>query len=431
MEKDLDVIYRLSTEGYVDYINRLCNLKRRGELQVYTWSELATLINEELGLSYSESTYRKNEFFPEDEETLRKRSHNVVDTPLLQYDPDDVAFHGYNPGNTIDEEVDDTLTKMEKLKMKISDERIQARADLRRISREETIKEIAKDYAEQMAASAPLVDFYDPMFAWEVDEESEKEAILGISDWHYGIEIDNYWNVYNREIALERIGTLYNKVCYKLYKERIKKLHIVNLGDLICGRIHLTLRLQSRIDVVTQIMDVSEILAKFIHDIVQNCGCKVEYYDCLDNHSRIEPKKTDSLELESLSRIIPWYLKDRLKNMIDCDLVNINSNTYGEEIVTFNSMGHNVACVHGHNDSPGKIVDSLAMMVKDRPDLILAAHYHHFSGDEKNEIVVVGSGSLMGTDTYAKNLRLTSKPSQNLIIVSKDNPIDAVHRILV
>ena len=35
----------------------------------------------------------------------------------------------------------------------------------------------------------------------------------------------------------------------------------------------------------------------------------------------------------------------------------------------------------------------------------------------------------MGTDDYAQQLRLSSKPSQNLIIVSKENPVECVYKI--
>ena len=44
-------------------------------------------------------------------------------------------------------------------------------------------------------------------------------------------------------------------------------------------------------------------------------------------------------------------------------------------------------------------------------ELILTSHLHHFSCDEKNEVLVVSNSSLMGTDDYAAKLRLSAKPS--------------------
>ena len=62
-------------------------------------------------------------------------------------------------------------------------------------------------------------------------------------------------------------------------------------------------------------------------------------------------------------------------------------------------------------------------------DLILSAHLHHFSADEKNETILISNASLMGTDDYAQSLRLNSKPSQNLIILGEDNPLECIYNI--
>ena len=70
-------------------------------------------------------------------------------------------------------------------------------------------------------------------------------------------------------------------------------------------------------------------------------------------------------------------------------------------------------------------------MTHEHYDLVLTAHLHHFSADEQNETLVVSNGSLMGTDTYAANLRLSSKASQNLIIVTDDSVAEAIYRIVL
>ena len=231
--------------------------------------------------------------------------------------------------------------------------------------------------------------------------------------------------MYNPSIARSRIQQLQEKVEAYCMREKIKRLHIVNLGDLISGRIHLALRLQSRIDVVTQTMDVCEILSQFITNLSEMWD--VEYYDALDNHSRIEPNKGDSLHLESMVRIITWYLKERLR---DNKRVVINdANHFGRDIVAFNVLGHNVIGVHGDKEKPQHLVEALSLLTKGHYDLVLTAHMHHFSADEKNETLVIANASLMGTDEYAKDLRLNSKPSQNLIIVSDNNVMETLYRI--
>ena len=93
-------------------------------------------------------------------------------------------------------------------------------------------------------------------------------------------------------------------------------------------------------------------------------------------------------------------------------------------------MNYNIAAIHGDKDKNTiATIDSISRMTEDHYDLILTAHLHHFSAEEKNRTVILANGCIMGTDSYAKNLRLSSFPSQNLIIVSEKSPCEAIYRI--
>lgn len=309
----------------------------------------------------------------------------------------------------------------QKEKYKKSDERIQVNALVRRMSREETIKEIAHEVAEKFEEKYPFVI---DLSNHSNKKNEEKEAILQISDWHYGIVIDSPYNKYNPEICKERVTRLAKEVAEKCAKNDINRLHVVNLGDMIAGRIHLTIRLNSRIDVVTQTIEVAELIANFLYSL--STFLDIEYYDTLDNHSRLEPTLCDSLDLESLVRIITWFLKERLKNV---PTIHFNDNTLGDDIASFSCLGHKIIAVHGDKDKPETVVQNLSLMSKSYYDLALMAHRHHFFCDEKNRTVLVSNSSLMGTDELAQNLRLSAAASQNLIIVTKKNVVDTICRI--
>jgi hypothetical protein len=90
-----------------------------------------------------------------------------------------------------------------------------------------------------------------------------------------------------------------------------------------------------------------------------------------------------------------------------------------------------IAGVHGDNDSINNVVERLSLMTGNNYNLILTAHNHHFAATEDTNCIVLQNGSLMGTDYYATKLRKKSMPSQNLVIVSDDNVIDSVHRIVL
>lgn len=408
-----DVFLKLNSETVQEYIDRVCAEKANFKM---TWDEIARVINHQCDLNYSESYYRKHYMNKLREALLVEELLDVNAVSSVVADTDDVVHT--NKAN----ELKELLFKIQKEKVKLSDERVQRNADVRTLSREDTIKEIAHDFASQMNEKKFLEINTD---RYEIPFSKTNDAILELSDWHYGIEVDNYWNKYNPDIARNRVSKLLAKVLEKCKCNSVETIHVVNLSDLICGWIHLPLRLQSRIDVLTQIMEVSEILAEFLIALY-NAGLAVHYYDCLDNHSRLEPNKKNSIDLESLTRITTWYLKERVNHCI-----KIHDNIYGEDIITFNVKNFRIAGVHGDKDRPQQVVDNLSLMTHEKFDLILTAHMHHFSGDEKNEIAVVSNGSLMGTDEYAKGLRLSSTPSQNLIIVSDDNVIDDICRIIV
>ena len=115
--------------------------------------------------------------------------------------------------------------------------------------------------------------------------------------------------------------------------------------------------------------------------------------------------------------------------MKDNKNIRIIDNKYADDIISFETLGHSVVAVHGHKDKLNKVIDNMTHMTRQRNELILTGHFHHFSADENHECLRLSNGSLMGVDQYANDLRLTSKPSQNMIIVSKEDVAEAIYKI--
>lgn len=376
-----------------------------------SWEEVAYIMNNKYGVSLSSEAYRsryRRAYLDELHE-----SQNTKNNCDIEYNNSDTSM--------INSDLEEKILELKKERAKLSDERIQNNVYLRRIAREDTIKEIALKYADKMNKLF-LLDS-----STNFDAQGDKEATLLLSDWHYGIQIDNYWNTYNEEVCIQRLNYLGDKVIEACKKDKIKHLNVLNLGDLICGRIHLTLRLKSREDIIQQTMDVSEILAEFLNRLSHVVN--ITYYGCLDNHSRIEPNKESSLDLESMARMIPWYIKSRLHFNKRVDIVL--DNAVDPDIITYEVFNYKIAAVHGHKDSQEKVIQNLSLMTKQNYDVVFTAHRHHFSANEINETVLLSNGSLIGTDDYAKNVRLTAKPSQMLIIHSQENPVEDIKRIVL
>lgn len=410
-------IKRQPGESEIDFINRVCMIKEfNPEL---TWRDVQDVVNTTLDFEYSDSWYRKNytnKSFP-------KFLYGSADQFIEQLDPVNITKFDYSIDTNINPEAD-LLFELRKERIKNSDERSQMMAAVRRLAREETLLEIANQVALTLADKNIL-----PNYEYIINT-GEKAAILQLSDWHYGIEINNPWNTYNPEIAKDRILKLRARV-YDICKANdVKYLYISNLGDLISGRIHETIRLQNRIDVITQSLHVAQMLVELMAWFSQYFT--VRYISTTDNHSRLEPKKELSLDLESLTRVIDPLIKLQIENLQlkqQCGEVEFIESPYGPDIATFDVFGYKIGAVHGHKDSPKAVVNNVSLMTRANYDMILTAHLHHFSCDEQHNTVIVSNGSLMGVDEYAESLRLTNKPSQNVIIVSQESVAESIHRI--
>lgn len=240
----------------------------------------------------------------------------------------------------------------------------------------------------------------------------------------------NVWNEYSPQIADERIARLMDETTDKLFANKVRKLHIVILGDMLAGSIHTSIRVQSNETVVDQLMQVSERLAELISDLA-NCVTETEVYCTYGNHARVIPNINDSIHADNMERIIPFWLKQRLKDRED-----ITMNEEGAyELLRICACGHEIAAVHGDLDA-GKSNSMLTMSMLyeknfgKKMEYMVLGHWHKRYTEENLGIEQIGIGSLCGTDEYAKNKRLFSKPSQTLLIFDQDG-LDSIHNIIL
>lgn len=414
----------LENETQTEYINRMCCIKNDIDM---TWKEIAEVINSNTGLTYSDSWYRKNykngSFEVQNESYVTSSVAEDCDGACETCDDLKDCLKDWSEELLEKEQqLKDDMRKLAMKKVEVSDIVTQNNAYIRRLSREQTIKDIAHDYATIMNKEKTLKPVIHP---W-IDYAEDSEGVLLLSDWHYGMVCDNPWNKFDPDVCRYRVNKLLNKVIKIVSDNNINHVHVLDLADLIAGRIHTQIRIESRFDVITQTMEVAEILAEFLDSLSYHCH--VSFYSCLDNHSRLEPNKKESMDLESLARLIPWFLVERLK---DNDCVEICDNKYGADIITCRVAGHNVIGVHGDNDHPTKALERLSLMTHEHYDMLCTAHLHHLMLEEQHQSMVVSNGCLMGVDRYAEKLRLTSDPSQTFIVASPENICECIYRIIL
>lgn len=398
MMMDMDnILQKLNTENESQYIWRIGQAKDSGLIE-NTWQELAPTLNAQCGIS--EEDYRG-------ESAWRKRYR------VMQQAWDDV-FSKQQFSNDHVAAIKEQTDELYKVKRQVWDQRREYNKILTSDAR-------ADHLVEKLIEAANLVPLkdYSNVLVYN-NKYSDKEAVLLLSDWHYGQVSDNIWNQYNVNICEERVSALFKKVYSSLKEHNVRKMHVVLLGDLINGSIHTTCRVSAEENTCEQLMNVSELIAQFIN-AVSVCVDKVDVYSTYGNHARTIQNKNDSIHSDNMERVIPWWLKQRLKNNNKVSI--IDSEYY--EFIYFDVCGYNIACTHGDLDKLkdlGMTINNLFTKKFGKTiDYTFSGDKHHLETFEQFGIESALVGSLCGTDEYANNRRLYSNPMQTLCIFTPDD----------
>lgn len=380
-------------ESADQYFYRVCKMKNA---LGFTWPQIAQVMNGECGTECGESKYRK------DWNTF-ERIFNANADKLV------------GDGKYL-EEIKNATDELYKAKRQFYDQRREYNKLLTDDARSDNL-------VEKLIEAANLVPLenYSDVFKYQNDEIFDcNEALLCLSDWHYGMTSNNIWNEYNVQICLDRVNMLFNRAVGAIKKHNIKTLHIALLGDFIHGAIHSTVRVASEENACEQLMHVTEILANFINELSAYVS-EVDVYSTYGNHARTIQNKDDSIHADNLERIIPWWIRERLKNN---NKINVIDSEY-YEFIFMQICGYNIACTHGDLDKLKDIgMTANALFTKKYGkaiDYTFSADKHHLESFEQFGIESTLVGSLCGTDEFANNKRLYSNPMQTLCIFTQDD----------
>lgn len=309
-------------------------------------------------------------------------------------------------------QMNDKKKELEILKIQIQDEKRVNNKYMRPLARHQRMLDVIKD---EMKNLKPL----EFNVSNKTNNIGGKEASLLISDLHYGIKCNNYWNKYDINIANERMFKLINDTILYCKTFNVSTLNVELLGDLISGIIHKTIELENEIDVVQQTLKVSELLSTCINKLADNIP-EVKIFMTVGNHSRINPDKKESVDKENFEYLIWDYLKLRCIR----DDVTFLENDIDETLIHYTINGEEVFGVHGHLDRFNSISSNFSKMFKKPIKSIHMGHLHHTALNEDSDIQVIMNSTISGVDTHSKNLRFIGKPSQTLLIYDRENTIN-------
>ena len=314
------------------------------------------------------------------------------------------------------EKINSKILELKRLKVSISDERRYVNAKIRELERLDDFCNKAK--AKYKEVKSNPINLKDVKL-----NKDKKEALLILSDWHYGLLIDNELNAFNSEIAIQRVSNLIEKTIDYCKLNDIEKITVFSLGDLISSEIHTILKIENRENLVEQIYEVSSLLANALKRLSEYF--LVDVYFSFGNHERTGIKDL-SLTKDNFTILIEKYV---MKELSDNKKVYIHGSRNNSDIVYCDIKGYGFVGVHGHLEKK-PISVNLSNIIHKKIDYICLGHFHSQGNYFENGSEIFINGSLCGTDEYAYSKRLFSPPSQKLLIINEDG-VDCIYNIKV
>jgi len=250
-------------------------------------------------------------------------------------------------------------------------------------------------------------------------ETNSQKKIYGVaqfSDWHYKKLIDNQWNYYDEDVAIERANRIADKIIEKSKLHNVTDLIIEVNGDLIDGIIQVSARNAEENDVISQIVGVSELLTQVINKMIPYYE-NIKVVTTLGNHGRLFADKKLGTTKENFEMLIPEFLKLRLDKSVTIQT------SHGLDFTAYEINGDLICVAHGQNDKVSSVIEDFAKMYKRVPKEIHLGHYHEYKDINDCDIIVTVNGCLDGVDDFGITCRKTTKPAQNFIVYGEDRCI--------
>lgn len=324
---------------------------------------------------------------------------------------DDLTFTEF------EEKTEEIKRDLYKQQVKTRDTMNSYRRTLRDEARVEHINDLIVESIEKLK-DLPKIEFLNNNF-----EDNDAEAVMLFSDLHIGLEINNFFNVYNVEIAKKRVAEYVDKVIKLCNDNHVKRLNILNLGDLISGNLRTTARIENSEDVIDQVIIASEIMAEALNKL-QEAAPEIIYRSCSDNHSRVTPNFKENIEKENYFRLIDFYLEARLK---DSNIKIVHDNL-DVDLGMFELLnGKKMMFSHGHRENLQTVAQGFMGAIRGYVDYICVGHFHETKMKSFQGVKVFVNSSICGPDNFAQSKRLYGVAEQTLIIFNKG--IESINHI--
>lgn len=316
-------------------------------------------------------------------------------------------------------EIQAAQQEVRKEKQRLFDERTALNRLLREQSRKESMVDVVRKAIEEFRA---------PKFEYipHVIPDSDNDLIIHLTDIHCGMTIDNAFNRYNAGVLNERLNHFLDEIHEIRDLYSAQNAYLILGGDLIHGLIHVNSRIESKENVIVQIMTVTDAISNFIYELSKMFNF-VEVHTTAGNHSRSSGNKEEVPHGENFDLLVPYVCQKDLKKV---ENVSFAVNYLDYDIATFNVRGHTVYATHGDKDNTKSVVYNMTKFARKAglplPDMCYLGHRHENGLTTVDDVKVIQSGCVDGMDTYAMDIRAVCSPEQTVTVVSEKKRIKAL-----
>lgn len=304
-------------------------------------------------------------------------------------------------------ELDLEKINLQKERIKLRDQKNELNKIIRETARRETLQDLIR---ESISELKPLVKNSGRFHINKLNDE----MVIQISDSHFGLVIDNEFELYNEDVFITRFNNYIETIFQVKETHKTAICHVCFSGDCISGQIHPLIQRNNQYGIVEQTKKFSEYASKFL-EILSNDFQTVNVHFVTGNHSRNFMAKDESENKDRYENFIIEFMKIRAEKL---DNVKFHDSILSNTIATFDILGNFCCLTHGDNDSPQTVPSKLCDLLDKKPDLIFLGHRHKFEVLTIAKTKVITSGCWAVLDEYSVNKRLVGTPSQTITIVN-------------
>lgn len=255
--------------------------------------------------------------------------------------------------------------------------------------------------------------------------DKHRTALLAISDLHAGSTFtvkgiyNEIVNEYSYDIMCARLWSIIDKI--EADDIVFDDLTVAICGDLVEGILRESSLTKLREPVTDTVIRLAEFLSEWIYQLSIRLEKKVNVVIIGGNHDTVRSLTSRPMfEGENLSKIVVEFIKLRLQ---DLDWITVDDY---QDVAIKNIQGVNVMFQHGEDKDLKTTMDYFSNLYNIDVDEIVAGHLHR--GESKTVgITELGDrqltrvGSIVGTDSYAKQIRASARPSCYIALYEEDN----------